>query len=242
MNKSVADAIRLVTELKNYLTGKVEAEIVVAPSFVSLHPVEIAIQGTSIKLAAQNMYHEDSGAFTGEISPLMLVDVGVKYVVLGHSERRQIFSENNHLINKKVLAAQEYDLHPILCLGETKEQRASKATFDVIETQLKECLRGVHDSYAANVVIAYEPVWAIGSGEPATPDQAQEVHHFIREQLSAMFRKDIANQIRILYGGSVNPSNVRDFMNQDDVDGVLAGGASLETSSFVSLIHSVDGE
>lgn len=242
MNKSVSDSIRMVTELKNQLTGKQEVEIAVAPSFVSLHPVEIAIQGSFIKLAAQNMYAEDAGAFTGEISPMMLVDVGVKYVILGHSERRQHFQETNAFINKKVLAAMECDIEPVVCLGETRQEREAKQTFEVVETQLRESLRGVFDSHAESLLIAYEPVWAIGSGEPATPEQAQEVHRFIREKLSSMFRKDIAQEVRIIYGGSVTPSNARDFVSQDDVDGVLVGGASLEAASFAALIQSLDGE
>lgn len=238
MNKTVSDAIRLVTELKNYLTGKQDVEVVVAPSFVSLNSVEIALQGTSIKLAAQNMHHEESGAYTGEVSPTMLVDVGVRYVILGHSERRQHFQETNAFINKKVAAAIECDIAPVLCVGETKQERDAGQTLSVVETQLKECLRGVHDTHAPMLVVAYEPVWAIGSGEPATTAQAEEVHQFIREYLGKLFRKDIAQEIRIIYGGSVTVANAGEFMKQSNIDGVLAGGASLETSSFAGLIQS----
>lgn len=242
MNKSVADAIRLVTELKHQLTGKQEIDIAVAPPFTALHSVEIAIQGTAIKLAAQNMFHEDSGAYTGEVSPIMLVDVGAKYVILGHSERRQYFFETDAGVSKKVQAAFEYDIQPIVCIGETKEQRAAKETFAVLENQLRESLRGVTDSQAESLIVAYEPVWAIGSGEPATPAQAQEVHLFLRNLLATVFRKDIAQQVRIIYGGSVAPANIRGFVEQSDIDGVLVGGASLETTSFAGLIHSMDGE
>ena len=237
MNKTVEDSIRLVTELKNGLTGKQDAEVVVAPPFTSLHSVEIALQGSSIKLAAQNMHHEEFGAYTGEVSPTMLVDVGVRYVIVGHSERRQHFSETNAAVNKKVHAAMEYDLLPIVCVGETRAERDAGQTLTVIETQVKECLRGLHDTNAHRIILAYEPVWAIGSGQPATPEQAEEVHQFIRERLAVIFRKDIAQEGRILYGGSVTGSNVRDFLKQENIDGVLVGGASLETASFVSLIQ-----
>jgi len=238
MNKTVSDAIRLVTELKNYLTGKQDVEVVVAPSFVALHSVEIAIQGTSMKLAAQNMHHEEFGAYTGEVSPTMLVDVGVRYVILGHSERRQYFGETNAMVNKKVASAIECDIMPVVCVGETKAEREANQTLSIIENQLKECLRGVHDTVAPMLVIAYEPVWAIGSGTPATSAQAEEVHLFIRETVSKLFRKDIAQEMRIIYGGSVNAANAKEFMKQSNIDGVLAGGASLETSSFVALIQS----
>jgi triosephosphate isomerase len=237
MNKTVTDTIRMITELKGTLSGKQDADVVVAPPFVALSAAEIAAQGTPIQIAAQNVHFEESGAFTGEVSPPMLADVGCKYVILGHSERRAYFGETDALINKKVRAALENELTPVLCVGETKAQRAGGKTFDVVETQLREGLRGVTDADARQVVIAYEPVWAIGTGETATPATAQEVHNFIREKLAVIFRKDLAPEIRIIYGGSVHKNNIKDLMAQPDIDGGLVGGASLDAKGFSEIVQ-----
>ena len=237
MNKTVAESIRTITELKGLLSGKQEAEIVIAPSFVSLHPAEIAAQDTPIKIAAQNVFYEENGAYTGEISASMLVDVGCRYVILGHSERRQIFQETDQIINKKIKSSLENELSPVLCIGETKTQRHEEKTFQVVEEQLKVGLRGVDDIEAGQVVIAYEPVWAIGTGDAASPGIAQEVHQFIREKLAIIFRKDISQKIRIIYGGSVVKENVKDLLSQPDIDGTLVGGASLDAKSFMEIIQ-----
>ena len=186
------------------------------------------------------MFFEESGAYTGEISPLMLVDVGCKYVIIGHSERRQHFGETNGWINQKVKAALENQLAAILCVGETKEQREQGKTFEVIETQLRDGLRGVSDSDAENLVVAYEPVWAIGTGDTATPQTAEEVHGFILEKLETVFRRDVSQNIRIVYGGSVKPDSIRDLMAQPHIDGVLVGGASLNAESFSKIVSYKD--
>jgi triosephosphate isomerase len=236
MNKTVPETIRLITELKSLLSGKQEVEIVVAPPFVALHPAEIAAQGTPILIGAQNMHFEERGPFTGEISPSMLVDVGVRYVILGHSERRTHFGETDPVINRKIKAALENELVPVFCVGETKAEREAKKTFDVIERQLREGLRGINDSYAGEIIVAYEPVWAIGTGVNATPGQAQEVHRFICDKLATIFRKDIAQKIRVIYGGSVTPQNAKDLLAQPDVKGALVGGASLDAHGFAQII------
>jgi triosephosphate isomerase (TIM) len=237
MNKTVTDTIRMITELKGMLSGKQDADVVVAPPFVSLAAAEIAAQGTPIQVASQNVHSEESGAFTGEISTSMLVDVGCKYAIVGHSERRTLFGETDAMINKKVRALLDNELIPVFCLGETKPQRAAGKTFDVVETQLREGLRGVSDTDAVQVIVAYEPVWAIGTGETATPATAQEVHQFLREKLGVIFRKELAHEIRIIYGGSVNRDNIRDLMAQPDIDGALVGGASLDARSFADIVH-----
>jgi len=237
MHKTVSEAIRIITELKGLLSGKQEFEVAVAPPFVSLHPCEIAVRGTPIKIAAQNVFFEESGPYTGEVSAGMLVDVSCKYVILGHSERRIHFGEDNRTINKKVRKVLENELIPVLCIGETKEEREKKKTFEVIEAQLQEGVRGLTDLEAEQFVVAYEPVWAIGTGVTATPGIAQEVHHYIRNKLSAIFQKEVAYGIRILYGGSVVKENIKDLMAQPDIDGCLVGGASLESRSFAELIN-----
>ncbi len=237
MNNSVSESIRLITELKGLLSGKQEVDIAVAPPFVSLHPAEIAVQGTPIQVAAQNAFFEDNGAYTGEVSPPMLVEIGCRFVILGHSERRQYFKETNDLINKKVRAVLESEMTPVLCIGETKEERKKGKTFEVLENQLRDGLRGLNDGEGEQVVVAYEPIWAIGTGETASPATAQEAHAFIRDKLSAIFRKMVAAEIRIIYGGSANENNIKDLMAQPDIDGALVGGASLNAQSFAKIIQ-----
>ncbi len=237
MNKTVSETIRLVTELKGLLSGKQDCDIVIAPPFTSLHPAEIATQGTPIKVGAQNLFYEESGAYTGEISAPMLIDLGVSYVIVGHSERRQHFGETDVTVNRKVRVALENELKPAICIGETKAEREAGKTFEVVERQLREGLRGVSDHDAELITIAYEPVWAIGTGETATPGIAQEVHQFLRDKLANLFRRETAQNIRIIYGGSVTPENIRSLMSQNDIDGVLVGGASLDARSFAQIIQ-----
>jgi triosephosphate isomerase len=184
------------------------------------------------------MYYEKSGAFTGEISPLMLKSVGCQYVILGHSERRTIFGESNQLINKKIKAAVENQLNPIFCIGETLEERESGVTFKVIETQVREGLDGLTAEELANLIIAYEPVWAIGTGKTATPEQAEEVHAFIRKLIGELYSTEFAEKLIIQYGGSVKPENAAELMSQPDIDGALVGGACLKADSFVKIIES----
>ena len=236
MNKTVGEARELVNALKGKVANVTDVEIVVGPVFTALSEVAKVIKGTRIKLAAQNMYWEAEGAFTGEISPLMLKDVGCHYVIIGHSERRIYFSETNETVNKKVKAAHAHSLKPIVCVGERLEQRESGITKDVIRDHVVNGLVGVTEEQMLNTVIAYEPVWAIGTGKTATPEQAQEVHEFIRGLLTEIYSSDVAEAVRISYGGSVKPGNIAQLMAQPDIDGGLIGGASLDADSFAQIV------
>lgn len=236
MNKTVGEARELVTALKGKVADVTDVEIVVGPTFTALLAVAEIIKGSNIKLAAQNMSWEESGAFTGEISPLMLKDVGCQYVIIGHSERRAYFSETNEMVNKRVKAAHAHSLKPIVCVGEKLEDRESGVTKDVIKDHVVNGLAGLTEEQMLKTVMAYEPVWAIGTGKTATPDQAQEVHKFIRELLAELYSSPVAEAIRIQYGGSVKPSNVAELMAQPDIDGGLIGGASLDADSFTQII------
>ena len=215
-----------------------DRDIVIAPPFTALVLASQLVRGVgNVSIAAQNMFHEDEGAFTGEISPLMLKDIGVEFVILGHSERRHIFGETDELIGKKVEAALRHGLVPILCVGESLEEREEGMTRRVIEAQLQGGLEHVSDVDADGLVIAYEPVWAIGTGKTATPQLAQEVHLFIRDWLGKKFTSTIAENVRILYGGSVKPANVAGLMEQPDIDGALVGGASLRAEDFEKIVR-----
>jgi triosephosphate isomerase len=198
--------------------------------------VQEIIENSNIYLGAQNIYCEDEGAYTGEISPLMIKELGCRYVILGHSERRQIFGESDELINKKVKAALKYSLIPILCIGETLKQRKNDKTLDVIKAQLDTDLDGIEKEKMQKIIIAYEPIWAIGTGETATPAQAQESHSFIRKYLKEKFDQKTADKVKILYGGSVKPHNIEELIKEPDLDGALVGGASLEARSFSQII------
>ena len=215
-----------------------DRDIVIAPPFTALALSCELVRGLdNIRIAAQNMFHEDEGAYTGEISPLMLKDIGVELVILGHSERRHIFGEGDELIGKKVQAALKHGLMPILCVGERLEEREQGLTQRVVETQLQGGLKQVSNGEIENLVIAYEPVWAIGTGKTATPELAQEVHQFIREWICKKFTSTIAENLRILYGGSVKPANVAGLMAQPDIDGALVGGASLKAGDFEKIVR-----
>jgi triosephosphate isomerase len=228
-------------DLANALAASVgtydAVEVVLCPPFTALETVAQAIRGTKISLGAQNCHWADQGAYTGEISPLMLVDVGCKYVIIGHSERRQYFVETDESINKKAQAAYRHGLIPIICVGETLEERQAGKTESVVTTQVRGCLQGLPAEKVAESVIAYEPVWAIGTGQTATKEQAQEVHALIRKLVAEMFSTDVAEKIRIQYGGSVKPQNIRELMAQPDIDGALVGGASLEADSFAAIVR-----
>ena len=234
MHKTVPEAVSLVKELKELLTEIKDREVLVCPPFTAIYAVKSEIEESPIKLGAQNMFYEEKGAFTGEISPLMLKDLGCSYVILGHSERRHIFGETDKLINKKVASAVDHGLVPILCVGELLEERESGKTKNVVERQLLEGLKGLKEG--DEFVIAYEPVWAIGTGKTATPEQAQEVHGFIRELLAENFGREKAERVRILYGGSVKPENIKGLMEMPDIDGALVGGASLKAASFAKIV------
>ena len=236
MNKTSADAVQLAQDLVTEIGKVVDIDIVICPPFTSLESVGKAIDGSTVKLGAQNMHHEANGAFTGEISAPMLRAFFATHVILGHSERRQYFAETDAAVNKKVIAALKNQLRPILCVGETLAEREAGSTLKVVQTQLEAGLEGVSKEQAASVVIAYEPVWAIGTGKVATTEQAQEVHAFIRSLLTKLFGDPIAQKVRILYGGSMKPANAPELLAQKDIDGGLIGGASLETRSFVDLV------
>ncbi|MDR1122586.1 MAG: triose-phosphate isomerase, partial [Endomicrobium sp.] len=235
MNKTVAESVGVVKALKSSIADVTDVEVLICPTFTALYAVNNEVKGSNINVGAQNLFWETKGAFTGEISPAMVKDTGCSYVLIGHSERRQYFNETDEAVNKKTKAALAAGLIPVICVGETLKEREENITFKVIEKQIKEGLAGLTPQQAETIVIAYEPVWAIGTGKTATPDQAQEVHAFTRKAYSQMYG-DASQKVRILYGGSVNPTNVSDLMKQPDIDGGLVGGASLEAESFTELV------
>jgi triosephosphate isomerase len=235
--KTIAEATGMVNELKPLVAGTTGVEIVVAPVFTALSRTAEALSGSNVRLAAQDCYWEEEGAFTGEVAPKLLVDAGCSHVIIGHSERRQYFGETDETVNKKAKAAIAAGLTAIVCVGETLSEREDDRTFWVIEAQLRGGLDGFSGDQLAKSVIAYEPVWAIGTGKTASDAQAQEVHAFIRSLISKMFGQPVADAIRILYGGSVKPDNVKGLMSQPDIDGALVGGASLKADSFAAIAN-----
>ena len=237
MNKTVGEALDLVRELKGAVSGVKEVEVAVAPPFTSLYAVHKELEGSSIRLVAQNLYWEEKGAFTGEISPLMLKEVGCQYVIIGHSERRQFFGESDETVNRRIKAALAQGLRVIFCVGETLRDREEGKTFPLIEKQMEGGLKGLEGRGMGEMVVAYEPVWAIGTGKTATPEQAEEVHRFIRGKIQKLYSREVSEKIRIQYGGSVTPENIRSLMNQPDVDGALVGGASLKAESFSKIVR-----
>ncbi len=239
MNLDLKESANLVKTIADHMEDLEDVDVLVAPPFTSLAFVKEAMGGARISLAAQNMHWESSGAYTGEISAGMLKEAGCTHVILGHSERRTLFKETSEMIDLKARAAVGVGLIPIICIGETLEEREGGRTFEVIKRQLDESLKGFREDKAlpSSTILAYEPVWAIGTGRTATPEQAQEVHHFIREWIEEDFDAGTANAIRILYGGSVKPENAKDLMSQPDIDGALVGGASLKADSFVPIIR-----
>jgi len=236
MNKTVSEAVKLVEDLKPLVKGAA-AEVVVCPTFVCLNEAVKVSESSNIGVGAQNMYYKESGAYTGEISPVFLQDMKVEYVILGHSERRQYFNETDSEINKKVIAALDHKLKPILCVGETLEQREKGTTFEVIAAQVEGCLEGLKGRDLDDLIIAYEPVWAIGTGKTATSRDANEVIGFIRKQLDGLLGGEVAERTRILYGGSVKSSNTKELMNMPEIDGALVGGASLDALEFSKIVN-----
>jgi triosephosphate isomerase len=236
MHKTVYEATELVEQLREALADVEGREIVVCPPFTALHDVARVLEGGNIQLGAQNLYPAAEGAYTGEISPRMLVDVRCHYVILGHSERRQYFNEIDPFINHKLRVGLEHGLKPILCVGETLEQRGEGRQKTIVSMQVYRGLQEIDTEAMKNVAIAYEPVWAIGTGQTATPNQANEMHWAIRNNVSGLFGEDVAQETCIMYGGSVKPDNVDDLMAQPDVDGVLVGGASLNAESFARIV------
>jgi triosephosphate isomerase len=237
LHKTVAESLELVQGLKNKLSDVTDADIVVAPVFTALGKVSETLAGSNIAVAAQNCYPEKTGAFTGEVSPFLLKDVGCRYVIVGHSERRQLFGETDALINRKIKSLLSEGLRPIFCIGETLAERESGQMFEVLTEQLREGLAGISATDMQNAVVAYEPVWAIGTGKTASNEQAEEAHAFIRGLLQGIFDEATAAGTRILYGGSVKPDNVDGLMAQEDIDGTLVGGASLKAEDFVRIVR-----
>jgi triosephosphate isomerase len=237
LHKTISEATSLVSELIPAVASNQNVEIVVAPVYTALAKVAEALAGSNIKLAAQNCYPEPQGAFTGEVSPLLLKDAGCEYVIIGHSERRQLFAETDGSVNSKALALAESGLGTIFCIGETLEERESGKMFDVLRQQVTAGLKDLTTRQMQTVVVAYEPVWAIGTGKVATDEQAQEVHAFIRGLLAELYDPQTAAATRILYGGSVKPGNVDGLMTQPDVDGALVGGASLNADDFARIAN-----
>ena len=238
MHMTASEAASLAGDIVNIVNGAaLDREVMIAPSFTALAAVTERLKGSKVLLGAQNVCWEEKGAFTGEISPVMLKDLGCSMTIVGHSERRQIFGEDDAMINRRLSAAKRFGLTPILCVGETSDERSSGATIPVLEKQVRSGLSGVTVTSGTDLVVAYEPVWAIGTGMTATTEQAQEAHAFIRKLLEEMYEKNIASTIRILYGGSVNPDNVDTLLSQEDVDGALVGGAALKAESFGRIIN-----
>lgn len=237
MNKSISEAVSFIDEFKKLVKDEKNADMVICPPFTLLDEIRKLTKNSNIKLGAQNMHYEAAGAFTGEISPSMLKDTGCEFVILGHSDRREM-GENDSLINRKVIAALKYGLTPILCVGETHEQRAKDETQDVLENQLIKCLENVENT--GNAVIAYEPVWAISKGNPnqkaATKADAEEAHLFIRKLLEGMYDEKTAKSTRIIYGGSMKPENARELLSMPNIDGGLVGNASLDAKSFAEIV------
>lgn len=237
LHKTTAEAVALVEALKTGLADVLDRDIVVAPVFTSLTSVAAVLCACHIDLAAQNCYPENQGAFTGEVSPSLLKDAGCRYVIVGHSERRQLFGETDAFINQKNKAVIAAGLSAIFCVGETLAEREGDETFDVLKRQVLCGLEGMTPDLMSRVVVAYEPVWAIGTGKTASDEQAQQAHNFIRRLLSDLFAESIAQQVRIVYGGSVKPDNVDGLLQQPDIDGALVGGASLNADDFIRIVR-----
>ncbi len=237
MHKTGKEAVQAAKALKELVAGVSSVEVMIAPTFTALAQVSTEIASSNIALGAQNMHWEPKGAYTGEIAADMLLDAGCSYVIIGHSERRQFFGESDQTVNQKIQSAVDAGLRPVLCIGESEAERDAGQTFSVLDKQIQKGLESFVLRDLQTLVVAYEPVWAIGTGKTATKEQAQEAHAHIRDELGKMFSKEFAQQVRILYGGSVKPSNVKELMAMPDVDGALVGGASLEPETFSQLVH-----
>jgi triosephosphate isomerase len=236
MHKTGTQAAAAAGQLKELVARASDVEVMIAPTFTALYQVAQVTKGSNIALAAQNLHWETQGAFTGEISTEMLVDAGCSQVIIGHSERRHLFGESDETVNRKIQAAASAGLLPVFCIGETEDQREAGETFSVLDKQVRDGLKGYVFDGSTNLVVAYEPVWAIGTGKTATREQAQEAHAYIRSLLKTLFGETVAESVRILYGGSVKPDNVKALMAMPDVDGALVGGASLDPETFSKLV------
>jgi len=237
MHLTIAEAVALAGEVAQSCSGLEDREVMIAPAATALAAVAAAVEDSPLLVAGQNVAWEEQGAYTGEIAPPMLKDAGAVMALVGHSERRHIFGEDNSMINQRLAGALRFGLTPLLCIGETLDEREEGLTMKVLEVQLREGLDGLRSDQAGQVIVAYEPVWAIGTGKTASKEQAQEAHKFIRDVLGDLYEKSLAENVRILYGGSVKPDNIDDLMAMPDIDGALVGGAALQASSFERIIH-----
>jgi triosephosphate isomerase len=237
MYKTVADAVKYVKEFRSLVKDITDVEIVVAPPFPALHAAAEAARNSTVAIAAQDLYWEREGAFTGQVSAPMIKEAGAEFVIIGHSERRTLFGETDAMVNRKAAAALAAGLTPIACIGETLDQRERNETFDVLDRQIRQGLDGLTSDHLAQLVLAYEPVWAIGTGRNATPAQAADAHGHIRQRIRQWFGAEAAELCHVIYGGSVKPENIRDLMTQPDVDGALVGGASLDVQAFFDIIR-----
>lgn len=241
MNNTISESIKLINELKESELNDSElndsVEVVVAVPFTSLYEVKKALQGSNIKLAAQNMHWEDKGAFTGEVSPMMLKEIGIDYCIIGHSERRQYFNESDESVNKKIKAALKYGIKPIICVGETLEEREKGIHEEKVKEQILKAFDGIEVENIKDIVIAYEPIWAIGTGKTASSQDANEMCGFIRKIIGLKYGEEAGNTIRIQYGGSVKPANIKELMEMNEIDGALVGGASLKAYDFVKIVN-----
>ena len=237
MNKTIAEAVNFALRLRDDLEAPPDREVIIAPPFTALQAVAEVLRGSAVRLAAQNLHEAEKGAYTGEISGGMLSEAGCEYVIVGHSERRTLFGEGNETVNRKLRAAIAAGLKPIFCLGETLREREEDRTKAVIERQLKEGLNNLIAGDIGRSLFAYEPVWAIGTGRTASPEQAEEVHRFIREWIAGRYGRERAEELAILYGGSVTPKNIAELMLQQDINGALVGGASLDAASFLQIVR-----
>ncbi|MBE4906977.1 triose-phosphate isomerase [Bacillus luteolus] len=242
MHKVLSEATSFVDEVKGLIpSSQVVDSVVCAPSLF-LAQLVLSAKGTELKIGAQTMHFEESGAFTGEVSPVALKDVGVSYVIIGHSERREMFAETDETVNKKTLAAFQHGLTPIVCCGETLEQREAGQTNEIVGSQIQKALTGLTEEQAKNVVIAYEPIWAIGTGKSSSAEEANETCGYIRKIVAEQFSSAVADDVRIQYGGSVKPTNIKEYLSQPHIDGALVGGASLEAASFLQLLEAGNNE
>lgn len=238
MNMNLSESVALISEIKNKLSKINSSSIVIiCPPFTSLDTASTMLKGSLIKLGAQNLYYEENGAFTGEVSASMLKSVGCEFVIIGHSERRTIFNESDEIVNKKIIKSLSSSLTPIFCVGETLSERENGTTFEIIKRQVTVGLKYISSNDAAKIIIAYEPVWAIGTGKTATKEQAEEVHLFIRNLLTQLYNSEIAEKIIIQYGGSVKPENAAELLSQPNIDGALVGGACLKADSFIKILN-----
>ncbi|MGO1368403.1 MAG: triose-phosphate isomerase [Senegalia sp. (in: firmicutes)] len=236
MNKTISEGVDFVKEIK-HLGDNTDVEVVVCVPFVSLLSVKKELEASNIKLGAQNIHFEENGAYTGEISPLMLKEIGVDYAIIGHSERREYFNETNETVNKKVKSSLAHDIKPIVCVGETLEEREDNSAKEKIKTQITKALEDVSKDDMKNIVLAYEPIWAIGTGKTASSEDANEMISYIRNLIRDKYDEEISEEVRIQYGGSVKPNNVTEIMNEPDIDGALVGGASLKKDDFTELVR-----